>query len=176
MAQNNSPEPLSHEVLVRPALVSEQQGLMALQRRASLSNAGDRAAILANPDAIAVPIEQIAAGQVLVAEIAGSIEGFATVLPREGGGSELDALFVEPRRWRQGVGRKLIEHCIDLARRQGSTVLHVIGNPHAEGFYSACGFELLGTTQTRFGIGLLLRRAINEHKTDASLLAGTLAK
>ena len=46
------------------------------------------------------------------------------------------------------------------ARRRGSAALHVVGNPHAEAFYRACGFELLGTEQTRFGTGLLMRREL----------------
>ena len=33
----------------------------------------------------------------------------------------------------------------DEQRARGATVLHVIGNPHAQGFYLACGFTLTGT-------------------------------
>lgn len=32
--------------------------------------------------------------------------------------------------------------------------------PHAERFYTACGFEVTGTEHTRFGMGLLMRRSI----------------
>lgn len=42
--------------------------LESLQRRASLPNPGDRDALLANPDAIALPIEQIAEGCVFLAQ------------------------------------------------------------------------------------------------------------
>jgi N-acetylglutamate synthase-like GNAT family acetyltransferase len=150
----------SNVVLIRLARVSEQKELEALQWRASLRNAGDREALLANADAIEIPIEQIAHGQVFVAEAAGLIVGVAALLPRQDGGSELEALFVEPDKWRHGLGRKLIDHCIEAARTNGSGALHVIGNPHAEGFYLACGFELLGSTQTRFGTGLLLRKIL----------------
>jgi N-acetylglutamate synthase-like GNAT family acetyltransferase len=151
---------MTDDVVVRSALVSEQKELEALQWRASLNNPGDREALLANPDAIKLPVEQIAAGQVFVAEVAGSVKGFATILPREDGNSELDALFVEPSTWRHGLGRKLIDHCVQAARAQGSSAIYVIGNPHAEGFYTACGFEMLGTTQTQFGTGLLMRKLL----------------
>jgi GNAT superfamily N-acetyltransferase len=147
-------------VVIRSALVSEKMALEALQLRASLSNPRDREALLANHDAIELPSDQITAGQVFVAEVMGSIGGFAAILPREDGNSELDALFVEPHLWRHGVGRTLIEHCAEAARTRGSSALHVIGNPHAEGFYRACGFESLGTAQTRFGVGLLLHRVL----------------
>jgi predicted N-acetyltransferase YhbS len=79
-------------------------------------------------------------------------------MPREDGNSELDALFVEPRNWKQGIGRILVDHCCLAARASGASALHVIGNPHAEGFYGSCGFETVGTQQMRFGIGLLMKR------------------
>jgi len=134
--------------------------LESLQRRASLANPSDREAILAHPDAIDLPQAQIDALQVFVAESAGSIQGFAALIPREDGDLELDALFVEPDTWRQGIGRRLIEHCVVVARQQGVAAIHVIGNPQAEGFYRACAFEHVGTTDTRFGIGLLMRRMV----------------
>ena len=91
------------DVVIRPAVVSEQKVLEALQLRASLTNAGDREAILAHPDAIELPLEQIAAGQVFVAVWKGVLAGFAAVLPREDGEAELDALFVDPDFRRAGL-------------------------------------------------------------------------
>jgi len=149
-----------HHVNVRMATAAEQGALEALQWRASLNNAADREALLANPDAIELPLDQIEAGGVFVAEVGGTVEGFAAILPREDGDSELDALFVEPAAWRQGVGRALVEYCCSAARAAGAAALHVVGNPHAEGFYCACGFSVLGTTQMRFGVGLLMKRAL----------------
>lgn len=132
--------------------------LEALQRRASLNNPGDREALLAHPDAIELPLHQIEAGGVFVAELAGTVKGFAAILPRQDGDFELDALFVEPAAWRQGIGGALVEHCTREAKTAGARSLHVVGNPHAKGFYEACGFETQGTEQTRFGVGLLMRR------------------
>ncbi len=126
------------DVIVRPAVDAEREQLEALQRRASLNNPGDRQALLAHPDAIELPLEQIRAGGVYVAEVAGSILGFAAILPREDGDSELDALFVEPDVWRRGIGRELVERCAAAARAAGAESLHVVGNPHAEGFYFYC--------------------------------------
>jgi N-acetylglutamate synthase-like GNAT family acetyltransferase len=146
--------------LIRPAVASERKVLEALQLRASLNNPGDREALLAHPDAIQLPLEQIAAGQVFVLERAGAIVGFAAILPREDRETELDGLFVEPELWGQGIGRLLVEHCSTIARAQGSAALQVVGNPHAEGFYRACGFQPLGTVQTRFGAGLSLRKTL----------------
>ena len=147
-------------ITIRAALPTERASLEALQWRASLANAGDRDALLKNPDAIALPIEQIADGHVCVADRDGVIVGFAAVLPRPDGDAELDALFVEPSLWKQGVGRLLVDHCAQVARRRESRILHVVGNPHAERFYLACGFRTSGTVETRFGSGLAMQRGL----------------
>jgi len=148
------------DVVIRPALQAERPALEALQWRASLSNPGDRDALLAHPDAIALPVEHIADGYVFVAERDGLIVGFAGVVPRPDGNSELDALFVEPTLWKGGIGRVLVDHCASVAGQRSSRVLHVVGNPHAEGFYLACGFRTTGTIDTRFGPGLAMEREL----------------
>ena len=145
---------------IRPAIPAERKALEALQWRASLGNEGDRDALLRHPDAIDLPAEQIAAGGVFVLEQNGAIAGFSAILPREDGDTELDALFVDPEIQRRGIGRKLIEHCAAVARSAGSSALHVIGNAHAKEFYLSCGFEILGPFETRFGSGLLMRKAL----------------
>jgi GNAT superfamily N-acetyltransferase len=146
--------------MIRPATPAERKTLEALQWRASLGNEGDRDALLRHPDAIDLPPEQIAAGGVFVLEQDGAIVGFSAILPREDGDTELDALFVEPGIQRRGIGRRLIEHSAGVARAHGSKALHVVGNSHAKPFYLACGFDVVGTFETRFGPGLLLRMAL----------------
>jgi GNAT superfamily N-acetyltransferase len=145
---------------MRPAFAIERAALEALQWRASLNNENDRAALLANPDAIELPLQQILDGQVVVAEQAGRIKGFSAVMPRIDGNVELDALFVEPECWRQGIGRALVQHAAEAAASGGAKYLHVVGNPHAECFYVTCGFEVVGVEKTRFGPGLLMRLAL----------------
>jgi len=70
--------------------------------------------LLAHPDAIELPLAQIAAGGVFVAEWNGTIVGFAAVEPRADGESELDALFVDPNMRRRGIARSLVEYCAKL--------------------------------------------------------------
>ncbi|HTF62037.1 MAG TPA: GNAT family N-acetyltransferase [Edaphobacter sp.] len=141
--------------LIRCAIISEQKELEALQLRASLTNAGDRDALLAHPDAIELHIDQIAAGAVFVSERNGVIVGFAALLPRPDGDVELDGLFVDPDARRRGVGRSLVDYCVQIVR-----ALCVIGNPHAYDFYNACGFNVVGTIETRFGPGILMRKMV----------------
>jgi GNAT superfamily N-acetyltransferase len=151
---------MMQSVSIRAARPDEHTALEALQWRASLSNERDRDALLANPDAIALPIEQIVGGCVFVAETDGIVAGFAAVVPRPDGGAELDALFVEPHLWKRGIGRQLVDHIAALARARAASFLHVIGNPHAEGFYVTCGFRAFGTVDTQFGVGIDMRRPL----------------
>lgn len=151
----------TNDIVCRTALAAEQNALEALQWRASLANPDDREALLANPDAIELPRAQLEAGLVFVAERTSVTLGFAAILPREDGTTELDGLFVEPGLWKRGIGRLLVEHCADAARARGSAALYVVANAQAEGFYRACGFERIGLAQTRFGAALSMRRMLN---------------
>jgi N-acetylglutamate synthase-like GNAT family acetyltransferase len=148
------------DFVIRVAVASEQKSLEELQWRASLGNPGDREALLAHPDAIELPLEQIAAGDVFVLESAGTIAGFAALRSRPNGDADLDALFVDPPMQRRGFGRRLVKHCAQAAHARGLRALYVVGNPHAEHFYLACGFLSVGTSQTRFGPALLMRRPL----------------
>jgi N-acetylglutamate synthase-like GNAT family acetyltransferase len=120
----------------------------------------DRAALLAHPDAIDLPAEQISGGRIVVIELAGKVVGFAAVLPREDGNVDLDGLFVEPANWRTGLGTLLIKEVARRAAGEGANFVYVLGNPRAKDFYASCGFEVLGEAPTRFGTGLTMRRTV----------------
>lgn len=137
---------------IRVARPEERLDLEALQRRASLAIPEYREQLEAHPEVIELPAEQIADGQVLVAELEGRIAGFAAVIA-----GELDGLFVEPDHWKRGVGAALVEAAAHEARMQGLP-LTVTANPTARGFYEKCGFTLEGERETMFGPGLRMSR------------------
>ena len=145
----------------RLALPAERSALEELQRRASLMYEEDREALLANPDAIELPIEQITTGRTIVAENAGQLLGFAVVLHREDGDAELDGLFVEPVQWRHGIGRALVEQAERLATTDGAASLWVTANTRALEFYGACGFVTVGEVATRFRPAPRMRKSID---------------
>jgi GNAT superfamily N-acetyltransferase len=120
-------------------------------RRASLSNAGDRGLLLANPEVLVWPGDSLGDGRTRVAvDEDGVIAGFATALPIYGA-LELEDLFVEPGRMRQGIARRLVEDVLDRARALSVASVQVTANPHAMAFYTAVGFVPDGTAETRFG-------------------------
>jgi hypothetical protein len=61
----------------------ERRALENLQWRASLMREEDCDALLENPDAIELPMDQITEKRTIIAESHGEILGFAVVLPRE---------------------------------------------------------------------------------------------
>jgi len=109
-----------------------------------------RAQLAAHPDAIDLPVEQIAARLVRVAELDGELVGFSVLLEPSEGACELDGLFVEPGRMRAGVGRRLMEDATRIARERGAARIDVVAHPQAVAFYRAVGFTTVGTAQTRF--------------------------
>jgi putative acetyltransferase len=61
-------------------------------------------------------------------------------------GSHVDALFIQPEWTRRGGGRLLIEHARSL---QGRLTVDVNeANVSARKFYTACGFEVVGRSDT----------------------------
>jgi N-acetylglutamate synthase-like GNAT family acetyltransferase len=151
---------MATDTTIRAARGSEREALEALQRRSSMHGPMYRAQLAAHPEAIELPAEQLAAGDVRVAEQAGRVVGFAVLLERAGDACELDGLFVEPDRMRAGVGRRLVEDAKRLARKRGATRIEVVANPQATAFYAAVGFEPAGEAQTRFGPAALMALAV----------------
>jgi GNAT superfamily N-acetyltransferase len=150
-------------VTIRPAVPEDVEALREIFRAASLSNPGDRTALLAHPEVLLWSGDSIAEGQTWVAIMDdGTIAGFATAVPTDGA-LELDDLFVAPNRMRQGVAGRLIEAVATHARHLGTGSLHVTANPHALAFYESAGFVPDGFAETRFGPAQRLRLDIEIH-------------
>ena len=123
---------------IRPAVPVDHAAIEALQRRSSLTNAEYRDQLLAHPDALGL-------------DLAG-LTGYANWIPGGvDGEAELDGLFVDPDRWRGGIGRALVAAVGREVRGRGYGRMIVAANPAALDFYQRCGCVLFGETQTRFG-------------------------
>jgi GNAT superfamily N-acetyltransferase len=150
-------------VTIRDAADEDSGALGEVFRRASLSNADDRPALLEHPEFLhyVMPSRRGARCRVAV-EVADvpRVIGFATTVPRPDGGLELEDLFVDPDRMRQGVGQALIEDAVAFARAAGVDRIEVDGNPHARRFYEAVGFRFQSTVATELGRADRLHLAI----------------
>jgi|GEM_PF-3094826 ribosomal protein S18 acetylase RimI-like enzyme len=83
-----------------------------------------------------------------------AVVGFSVVVPGDDGAVEIDGLLVEPEFGKRGIGRRLVAHAVTIARAAGARALRVVVNPRAAGFYAACGFEIIGAAEVRFGSAL----------------------
>ena len=87
--------PVDTSKVIRRGVLADLAAVRDVYRRASLSNAGDRANLLAHPEHLILGPEGLNEGRVLVAEQDGSVVGFATWADADGV-TELEDLFVDP--------------------------------------------------------------------------------
>jgi ribosomal protein S18 acetylase RimI-like enzyme len=76
-------------------------------------------------------------GEVIVAEVEGEVSGFAAYT--EG---ELTWLYVDPSRYKQGIGRRLLRHAIEASAGTISTEV-LVGNETALALYLSEGFKVV---------------------------------
>jgi ribosomal protein S18 acetylase RimI-like enzyme len=154
------PSPAGSNTKIRMATPAEAAELEALQRRSSDIWEQYREQLANHPDAIKLPQTFIHNGWVRVAVSDGDLPvGFSVVIPTDGETDELDGLFVEPDDLQRGIGRALIEDAVTRAAARGGRRLEVTAGP-AQGFYQRTGFKVIGTTQTRFGPAVRMRRDV----------------
>src|SRR4051812_17912421 len=104
---------------IRTAVPSEFARLREIYREASLSNEGDRDALLAYPEEFQLPESALLEGRIRVATAPapeGTIVGFATTIDT-GEALELEDLFTDPAWMRQGIATALIADAVTLTRQ-----------------------------------------------------------
>jgi len=147
--------------MIRDAVPADLSALCDVFRRSSLSNAGDRANLLAHPEVLELSDVAVRQSRTRVAiDTDGRVVGFATALP-VGDIVEVEDLFVDPEWMRRGIGRALMADLTARAVRHGVGRVEVTANPHAMAFYGQMGFVFDRDVETRFGPAARLRLAID---------------
>ena len=131
---------------IRLARIEEAAALSELCIRAKAVWGYDEVFMALARIVLEVRPEQVAAGDVWVATGAdGEVAGMVALAPSAQPNTlDLDKLFVEPQRIRNGVGRALMAHAIDEAQRRGAKRLTVLADPYAAGFYERNGARRIG--------------------------------
>ncbi len=80
--------------------------------------------------------------RLVVAERDGAVVGFGQVAPGRG---ELEAVYVDPDHWGQGVGTALVTHLEGVAHEAGAGGLRLLASQNAVEFYEAAGYRVEGT-------------------------------
>ncbi|CAI2932777.1 GNAT family N-acetyltransferase [Aminobacter niigataensis] len=144
-------------VNIRPARAEERDTLGALKLRSSLAWGDHVEELQAMPEAREVPAAHVP--HVVVAEIAGEIIGFVTVLPDDVATlAELEDLFIAPEAWRKGIGSMLLAEAERRAAALGARSLRVVAGARARPFYEASGFRFAGTVATYLAPAVQLRK------------------
>jgi GNAT superfamily N-acetyltransferase len=126
--------------LIRDAESTEMDDLQGVFRRASLSNVNDRELLQENPQWLLLSELGVLERRMRVAvDGDGTITGFATCLISNGR-SELEDLFVDPPRMREGIATALVLDISFRLHEIGFETLEVTANPHAMAFYERMGF------------------------------------
>ena len=130
-------------VTIRNAHAGEGVALSALMLRSKAYWGYDDAFLEKCREVLVIPETMIATGDVLVAELEGTIVGVAAVTdePPE---VELDVCFVDPSAIGAGVGRVLVDAAKSLARTTGARTMRVQSDPNAEAFYARLGAVRIG--------------------------------
>jgi GNAT superfamily N-acetyltransferase len=142
-------------LVFRTADPSEAEALTALALRSKRAWGYDEtfmSAVL--PDMIVRP-EYLRDEYGIVAEENGKPLGYA-ILRIDSEGAFLRDLFVEPDRFRQGIGKALFAHVMEYARNHGAEKLRLVGDPNALDFYQRLGMVQIGEEPSIVGGGRML--------------------
>ena len=141
-----------HDTRLRRASANDLTEMVGVQRRSVAAGYPDsvRSLLIANPEIVSDELKKrwIEGAVFVVAEFEQQLIGFAAA--RVGSNvaqAELVALFVEPSRWRSGVGTVLTECITQILSGLGVDRLSVLANPLVEGFYRKTGLVPDGLVQ-----------------------------
>ncbi|MCB9761828.1 MAG: GNAT family N-acetyltransferase [Alphaproteobacteria bacterium] len=143
-------------LLLRDARPDEAPALSDLAMRAKAFWGYDDAFMEACRAELTLRPADIDAKPVVVAEADGALLGFYALGRVDDATTELDDLFVEPGAIGQGVGRRLMAHAVEAARRAGYARLRIEADPFAEGFYQRMGARRVGEAPSQSIPGRML--------------------
>jgi GNAT superfamily N-acetyltransferase len=105
----------------------------------------------------------LASGTFYIAEIASEAAGCGGWTKEKPGTGEVAEgvghirhFATHPAWRRRGVAKRLLQHCIDEARRLGMRIMMSQSTLPAEAFYAAAGFRRLGVIDVEMGPGIIL--------------------
>jgi GNAT superfamily N-acetyltransferase len=145
------------EPTLRLARLDEAELLTELALRAKASWGYDEAFMAQCRAELTLTPEKFAAWTIWIAEIDGSVAGFAALRPN-GEIAELEDFMVEPERQGRGVGRLLMQAFLSEARIRGFRRAGLDADPNAEPIYRRLGFETVGRAPSRSIPGRTLPR------------------
>ncbi|GIG54871.1 GNAT family N-acetyltransferase [Demequina activiva] len=161
--------------LVRLAVLSDDHDAAAVSRMLAaylLETEREKGASVAGASAlperyrheVEQPARAFAAAEVWIAQADGAIAGMAVLTAPEQGRCEIKRLWTEPWARGTGVGRRLVEHCVDRARGRRDTAVELTVWRWREGairLYERAGFAAVESWDDRAGL-VCLRHVLRD--------------
>ena len=141
---------------IRPAQPTEAAQLTTLALQSKAYWGYDEAFMLACRAELTLAPQRITAQPTYVLEEGQHIYGFYMLDRDRAPLVELDFLFVTPEAIGRGYGRQLMDHAVATALGFGDETFYIQSDPHAEGFYRACGAEVVSHTPSASVAGRML--------------------
>ena len=141
---------------IRRARPAEAGLLSALALRSKAHWGYDAEFLAACRDDLALTADDMTTSTVYVYDGVDAPLGFYRLVLLDHGIAELDALFVEPAAMGQGVGSRLWQHAVAIARQLECSEMVWQSDPQAEGFYLAMGARRAGDSESTVMPGRML--------------------
>lgn len=100
--------------------------------------------------------------RVRVARLGPAAAGVAQLGPLTENSCELVALFIDPGFMGHGAGKRLYRWALDAARARGASMLTILSDPYARGFYEAMGADFAGDVPSKAVPGRTLPRLVHD--------------
>lgn len=144
---------------IRPARPDEVVLLSDLALRSKAAWGYESGMVDAFRDELSIDSASLARWHIQVAAQDEDLLGFYALSIRpDGTTGEIELMFVDPGRLRQGIGRALWRHLLDTARSLGVTRILIDSDPFAEPFYRAMGARRTGDAPSASIPGRMLPR------------------
>lgn len=140
--------PREDEIRLRPAAPGEEARLTELVLASKRHWGYPESLIELWRDVLTITPERIEHCAVVVADRAGEPVGVVSVCG-SGEVAELEDLWVHPDEIGRGLGRRLLDEAVAIARARGARTLHIVSDPFAEGFYLRRGARRVGMTASK---------------------------
>jgi GNAT superfamily N-acetyltransferase len=129
--------------VIRRARPEEAEMLSALALRAKAHWPYDEALMVVFRTFLRIREHDIVENTALVHDTGDLLDAVGILVERPDG-PDIDHLWVDPSVIGTGLGRRMAQVLIDLARQTGASQLTLNSDPNAEGFYRRLGFERIG--------------------------------
>jgi GNAT superfamily N-acetyltransferase len=146
----------AREITIRTARPPEARAITELVMHSKAHWGYDAAFLAACRPGLTISPEYLRTHPAYVAEMDGTLVGFASLYEHSPQNVELDYLFIAPAAMGKGVGKRLWRHAVSEAAGLGYQLMDIVADPNAEAFYRKMGAVTVGAEPSEAKAGRML--------------------